>query len=240
MCVFVCMCVSVCALASHEIFLKSITGFWARLRLVLASPSPRSGPGLAWLGQFQRLQQKVFCFLLTVCSFVVVVFVIVVVVVVAFLLYLFVVYFLARIEVQPSCGQKNADDRARPIVCLPLPHSLCLSSLQLSAGEGREWSLSMVSSSRRRRRRCRFASVPGWHSNCPSSSGAFHSARFFGPHRQRRHCQQERSIRLNGRGHFALNTQQWEQTVSYMEQIHRSATAPLVSRSTTNGECFPV
>lgn len=126
MCVFVCMCASVCALASHEIFLKSITGFWARLRLVLASPSPRSGPGLAWLGQFQRLQQKVFCFLLTVCSFVVVVFVIVVVVVVAFLLYLFVVYFLARIEVQPSCGQKNADDRARPIVCLPLPHSLSL------------------------------------------------------------------------------------------------------------------
>lgn len=208
----------------------------------MGSTSPRLGQPQpqhrAWPGQFQRLQQKVFCFLLTVCSFVVVVFVIVVVVVVAFLLYLFVVYFLARIEVQPSCGQKNADDRARPIVCLPLHHSLFLSSLQLSAGEGREWSLSMVSSSRRRR--CRFASVPGWHSNCPSSSGAFHSARFFGPHRQRRHCQQERSIRSNGRGHFALNTQQWEQTVSYMEQIHRSATAPLVSRSTTNGECFPV
>lgn len=87
--IHVCVCMHVCALASHEIFLKSITGFWARLRLVLASPSPRSGPGLAWLGQFQRLQQKVFCFLLTVCSFVVVVFVIVVVVV-AFLLYLFV------------------------------------------------------------------------------------------------------------------------------------------------------
>lgn len=106
--------------------------------------------------------------------------------------------------------------------------------------KGGEWSLSMVSSSCRRRRRCRFASVPGWHSNCPSSSGAFHSARFFGPHRQRRYCQQERSIRLNGRGNVALNTQQWEQTVSYMEQIHRSATVPLVSRSTTNGECFPV
>lgn len=229
----------VCAWASHEIFLKSITGFWARLRLVLASP--RSG--LAWPGQFQRLQQKVFCFLLTVCSFCRCCFCHcrrVVVVAAAFLLYLFVVYFLARIEVQPSCGQKNADDRARPIVCLPLPlpHSLCRSSLQLTAGEWRERSLSMVSSSRRRR--CRFASVPGWHSNCPSSSGAFHSARFFGPHRQRRHCQQERSIRLNGRGIVALNTQQWEQTVSYMEQIDRSATVPRAADQPQMGNVFPL